>query len=83
MRDCPKALHPHDNISYGFSLKSLTTSLGMHHKMEETRIFPILAARMPEFSPDATVHQEYEVMAKALESMEDYVEVTFTKLKNK
>ena len=38
---------------------------------------------MPEFSPDAAMHHEHEVMVKALEKMEDYVQATFAKLRSK
>lgn len=59
----------------------LVRSLEMHHHIEETYIFPLLAKRMPSFGHEEGTHlREHEEMHAALEAFGEYAGVCLARL---
>lgn len=45
----------------------------MHHDIEETHIFPMLATRMPAFRPDAPALQQHREIHSGMDKLEGYL----------
>ena len=48
--------------------------LGMHHSIEETRIFPMLATKMPAFRKELALLTQHKQIHKGLDQFEAYLE---------
>ncbi|PWY96061.1 hypothetical protein BO94DRAFT_581194 [Aspergillus sclerotioniger CBS 115572] len=48
--------------------------LDMHHKIEETRVFPFLATRMPAFKKKSRMVTQHKTIHKGLDDLESYAQ---------
>lgn len=51
----------------------LCTHLGLHHGIEERHIFPVLAARMPEFQDTAELLRQHGEIHRGMDELEAYL----------
>jgi hemerythrin-like domain-containing protein len=64
---------PSPNIPYVASaIVDFCQHLDMHHAIEEARIFPVLAKRLPQFRKSGEHTAEHEVMHRALGDLQGY-----------